>query len=189
MKGFLTEEGVTALRIAHRGIKDKKLADRIKAILYLHYGYSYSEISRLLVLDEVTIRRYLDKFEEKGVDGLLEQRYHGGSSHLSILQQEALEQYLVSRTLATAQEIRVYVKKAYGKQYTLIGITKLLHRMGFTYKKPKIVPGKVSIVLQGEFLDRYKALKKTLGSKDQIYFSDATHPTHNTKPSYGWIKK
>lgn len=61
--------------------------------------------------------------------------------------------------------------------------------MSFTYKKPKVVPGNVSVTLQQEFLKRYYAVKATLGKQDQIYFSDATHPTHNTKPSYGWIKK
>jgi transposase len=61
--------------------------------------------------------------------------------------------------------------------------------MGFSYKKPKIVPGKASFTLQKEFLQTYREMKERLGAKDHIYFSDATHTTHNTKPSYGWIKK
>jgi transposase len=189
MKDFLTPEQVLVLRTTHKTVKDKKLADRIKAIVYLHYGFSYEEIARLLFLDEVTLRRYEKQYKEKGIDGLLECHYSGGKPRLTILQQKELEAYLVSHTLTTVKQVREYIMKTYGKTYTLIGVTKLLHRMGFTYKKPKIVPGNVSPLLQKEWIKTYEEIKEVLGKNDQIYFSDATHPTHNTKPSYGWIKK
>ncbi len=189
MKGFLTPEQVKALRIAHRQIKNKKLADRIKVLLSLNAGHAIEEVSSILLLDEVTLRRYIALYKTKGINGLLECQYHGGKSRLSVIQRNALEAYLVNNTLTTAKEVQAYIHTTYGKKYSLIGITKLLHRMGFSYKKPKVVPGKVSVAAQEVFLQSYKELKENLGEKDHVYFSDATHPTHNTKPSYGWIKK
>ncbi len=189
MKDFLTPEQVSSLRFEHRHLRDKKLADRIKALLSLNAGFDIAEVAHILLLDEVTLRRYVQKFQERGIPGLLEYHYHGGKSHLTVLECTALETYLVSNTLTTAKEIQAYIQRTYGKTYSLIGITKLLHRMGFTYKKPKIVPGNVSPVLQEAFIKTYHEVKEKLGKNDQIYFSDATHPTHNTKPSYGWIKK
>ncbi len=73
--------------------------------------------------------------------------------------------------------------------FTVIGITKLLHRLGFAYKKPKIIPGKVDRVKQEAFLKTYWETKASLGVKDRMYFLDSTHPQHNTQPSYGWILK
>ena len=35
----------------------------------------------------------------------------------------------------------------------------------------------------------YKQIKASKGPNDPIYFADATHPQHNSIPSYGWIKK
>lgn len=186
---MLNDTQVTELKLAHKQTRDKRLADRIKAVLYLHYGFSYDEIAKLLLFDDVTIRRYAKQYKEKGIDGLLEYRYKGGKSKLTTVEQKELEAYLVSHTLTTSQQVREYIQQTYGKAYTLIGVTKLLHRMGFTYKEPKLVPGNVSVALQEEFVKQYETLKQTLGAKDHIYFSDATHPTHNTKPSYGWIKK
>ncbi len=186
---MLNDDQVKELKAAHKQTHDKRLADRIKAVLMLHFGFTFAQIKLALLLDEVTVRRYVKQFKTKGIDGLLEFHYAGGKSKLTLVQQKELEGYLVSHTLTTSLQVRDYVQKVYEKTYTLIGITKLLHRLGFTYKKPKIVPGNVSPVLQQEWIKRYEDTKKILGSKDQIYFSDATHPTHNTKPSYGWIKK
>jgi transposase len=186
---FLTNDQVTVLKQAHKAIKDKKLADRIKAILSLNAGFSYTQIATILLLDEVTLRRYVQKFQEKGIDGVLEYRYHGGQSRLSLIQQEAIKAYFREETPQTAKEAVAYIQKTYGIDYSLIGITKLLHRLGFVYKKPKMIPGKVNQSKQGAFLEQYKSTKAGLGNKDRIYFLDATHPQHNTKPFYGWILK
>jgi len=78
MPVFLTDEQVLVLRTAHRTTKDKRLADRIKAVLSLNAGYSYEDIARILLLDEVTLRRYVAQFQKLGIDGLLECRYTGG---------------------------------------------------------------------------------------------------------------
>lgn len=189
MKDFLTEEQVKVLKLTHRTLKDKKLADRIKAILMLHFGFTYSQISQALILDEVTLRRYVDRFQEKGIDGLLEYRYVGGKSSLTLIQLEELKTFLVKDTQHKARDIVTHIKNQYGISYSVIGVTKLLHRLGFSYKKPKIIPGKADRMKQEAFLEKYQEIKDSLKPNDQIYFLDSTHPTHNTKASYGWILK
>ena len=61
----------------------------------LDYGFTYSQISKALLLDEVTLRRYLKNFLEKGVDGLWEYHYSGGKSSLTETQLQKLKTYLV----------------------------------------------------------------------------------------------
>lgn len=89
----------------------------------------------------------------------------------------------------TAIEIRDHIHTVYHVTYSVIGVTKLLHRIGFVYKKPKIVPGKADTKKQERFLARYHKLKSRMDSTDHLYFADATHPQHNTQPAYGWILK
>ena len=185
MRDFLTEEQVKVLKFTHKTIKDKRLADRIKAVLMVHSGFTFSQISQALLLDEVTIRRYVEKLKEKGVSGLLEYRYTGGRTRLSLIREQELKTYLKDHTKRTAKEVATYVFKTYGFAYSVIGVTKLLHRLGFTYKKPKIIPGRASRDKQEEFLKKYEEIKSNLKENDQVYFLDSTHPTHNTKPSYG----
>lgn len=189
MPNLLTHDQITSLRIAHKRVKDKRSADRIKAVYLWHSGYTPSQIAQVLFLDETTLRRYVDRFKEAGIDGLLECHYTGGVSDLSLVQQAELVEYLTTNTLATAQAVISHIKKRYSVNYSLPGVTKLLHRLGFSYKKPRVIPGKVNLEKQAEFIKEYEQIKKGLGKNDSIHFMDASHPTHNTTPSYGWIKQ
>jgi len=189
MPDFLSEEQVLVLKQTHRSLKDKRLADRIKAILYVNYGLTYQEIAKLLMFDETSLSRYVKRFKEKGVEGLLKLNYAGHTTRLDLLEELTIKNYLRDNTKRTAKEICDYIYKTYGVCYSLVGAIKLLHRLGFTYKKPKIIPGKADKVKQEEFLKAYSQIKQNLSVNDQIYFGDSTHPEHNTKPSYGWILK
>ena len=189
MSQILTKEQVVLLKTTHKATKNKKLADKIKAILSLHAGYSYEDIAQILLLDEVTLRRYVKQFQSEGIEGLLECRYTGGVSALAEEQQYALKQFLKKNTQRTAKEIADHIRTVYRVSYTAVGVTKLLHRLGFTYKKPKIVPGKADMKQQKKFLARYTKLKAMMKEEDHLYFLDATHPQHTTDPQYGWILK
>lgn len=189
MKSFLTQDQVVILKSAHKLQKEKRLADRIKAILYLNYGLTVAETAKLLMIDEVTLYRWKEKFLKFGIDGLLEMRYSGGQSKLSLIQEQKLKKYFQIHTPPTINAVATHIKDVYGVTYSTIGATKLMHRLGFSYKKPKIVPGKSDKEKQQQFLDAYRQIKNNLGTKDQIYFVDSTHPSHNTQLSYGWILK
>lgn len=155
----------------------------------LNFGFTYFQISQALILDEVTLRRYVERFQEKGIDGLLEYRYTGGRSQLTLIQLEELNTFLVDNTQTKAKDIVSHIKKQYNVSYSVIGVAKLIHRLGFTYKKPKIIPGKADRSKQEAFLEKYQEIKSNLKENDQVYFLDSTHPTHNTTASYGWILK
>lgn len=189
MPTFLSDQQVTELRRAHKAVRDKRIADKIKAVLMLHHGYTYDQIHEALLLDEVTVRRHVKEYERHGIDGLLECRYAGGVSELTVDQQAQLKRFLKKNMQRTATEIRDHIHIVYHIKYSVIGVTKLLHRIGFTYKKPKIVPGKADTKRQARFLAAYEKLKAKMGELDHLYFADATHPQHNTQPSYGWILK
>src|SRR3989344_2517109 len=186
---MLTDEQIIQLKLAHKQTREKRLADRIKAVLYVHFGLSYAEIAKLLLFDEVTIRRYFKQFQKKGLAGLLEYRYTGGQSRLTMVQKKEVKNYFKINTPQTVKGAVDYIQKTYGIAYSVIGVTKLLHRLGFSYKKPKIIPGRVDKIKQEAFLKTDQETKDKLGLNDHVYFLDSTHPQHNTKPSYGWILK
>lgn len=189
MKAFLSAQEVFVLKEAHRAARTKRPAYRINTILLLNQGYTYKQIAKILLLDTGTLREYYRQYRKEGVDGLLEDHYQGKQSSLTLEQEKALDIHLQEYTYLTAKEIRNYIKKTFGVKYSLEGTTKLLHRLGFTYKKTKRVPSKADSQAQEEFISQYEKIKESKDPEDRIYFLDAVHPIHNSMASYGWIKK
>ena len=174
---------------AHRAEHDKRQADRIKTILYLDEGKTYEEIERLLFLDDTTLRRYKKEYVAGGLDMLLEDKYKGSTGSLSTIQETELKQHLVRHTYHRAKDICEHIKNTYAVEYTPEGLVHLLHRLGFSYKKMKQVPGKADPEKQKEFLQTYEIIKQNMGETDELYFLDGSHPQHNSMPAYGWILK
>ncbi len=189
MKSFLSPDEVVILQEAHHAARDKRKADRIKTILLLNQGYPYSEIARILLINNSTAREYFKEYQLLSLDGLVEDNYSGSESFLTTSEQHGLTLYLKTTTYRTIKQVVVFVEQKYGKKYSVEGMTYLLHKLGFVYKKTKIIPGKLDPVKQEEFKVKYQALKKSLNPQDKIYFLDASHPHHNNKSSYGWIPK
>ncbi len=68
--------------------------------------------------------------------------------------------YLQTHLHITAKSIIAYVEDQWNIRYSKSGMTDLLHRLGYVYKKPKLVPGKADAHAQKAFLEEYESLKK-----------------------------
>ena len=124
-------EGVT------QDARDRRFADRIKAIVLLGNGWSVSEVAQALLIDEKTVRNWCDIYQQGGTDALFTLHYEGKAASLSDQQQKELVKHLDKNTYLTSNAIRAYVKKKYGVKYSATGMKDLLHRLGFSHKKPK----------------------------------------------------
>jgi transposase len=189
MESFLSEGQREEYRRRHKKCRDKREADRIKCILMLDKGYDYETIAQVLMMDDYTLRRWYADYIEKGMNDLLQYDYKGGEAKLSALQIGQLTTHLEECLYLSAKEICHYLRQEYGVEYTAKGMTSMLHRLGFTYKKPKQVPGKADAKAQEEFIKKYEELKAHRQPEDRFYFVDGVHPLHNSQPAFGWIKK
>lgn len=185
----LTQEQLQCLKRAHRRQRNKKKAYRINAVCLLGQGWSVKDVSEALLLDTDTLRNYWDRYQSGGIPGLLKDKYVGGESHLTDVEKHQLEAHLQENVYARVKDIINYVKAEFDVSYSESGMTKLLHTLGFSYKKPKKLPGKSNKKAQEEFIKRYHEIKREKNLDDSIYFMDATHPHHQTLTNYGWIKR
>jgi len=185
----LTAKQIADLRALHRTLKDRRLADRVKAIVLLGSGWSVAEVAEALLVDEATIRLWVEKYQRGGKEELLTLLYCGKAPSLNAEQQKELAEHLDKNTYIDSNEIRHDIEKTYGVKYSPTGVKELLHRLGFVYKKPKHRPGKLDPAKQAEFLAEYEKLRKNNGKNDPVYFGDACHPQYNSIPAYGWIRR
>lgn len=59
--------------------------------------------------------------------------------------------------------------------YTAISMTALLHRFGYVYKQPKLIPGKADAEAKKGFLAVYEKLKQARTTRNQLDLMDAVH--------------
>lgn len=189
MNTILTREEKDKIRNLHRNCKQRKHADKLKAILLLDKGLSCIEVGEILLLDDDTIRTYRNSYLNEGAKSLLTDNNNGTSSSLKCSQLASLEKHLLANVYVDTKGIVVWIEKQFGITYSCSGINSLLRRLGFVYKKPVLTPCKADVEKQVEFVKQYKEIKENLAQEDQIYFMDGVHPQHNTIASYGWIKR
>jgi transposase len=133
----LTAQEIADLESAHRQTSDKRYADRLKTVYLLGKGWSVTQVAEALMIDRETVRNHYKRYR-KGVLPALQKFEAGGSeSFLNELQKQALDQHLHKNLYLTAKEIAHYVEQTWGVSYSESGITQLLYRMGYVYKKPK----------------------------------------------------
>lgn len=186
---ILTPDQTNELRRAHRLTKNKRAADRIKAVYLLSRGKTPREIAEVLMLDEDSIGNYRKRYEQGGVEALLKDNYLGSEAMLSCSELEELSAHLGTETYLTVEAIIGHVKEIYQINYSISGLRQLLHRIGFVYKKAKTVPGKANAELQRAYLELLEKTLQKKGVNDVHYYLDGVHPQHNTQLAYGWIKK
>jgi len=83
MKSFLNDNNCDFLWLKHGGMSEKRYADRIKTILFLDSGDSYSEVAARLRLDDDMVRPYHEQYEKNGIEDLLKDDYTCKSSYLN----------------------------------------------------------------------------------------------------------
>lgn len=185
MEKFLDKNQRLQLQAELRRERGRKHADRIRVILLLDQGETYFNISKFLFLDEGTVANYRRRYKEGGLEELLSDDYKGSTSFISLDDQMKLELHLQETVYISVKSMLEYVNKRFKVSYTVSGLTNLLHRMNFSYKKPKAVPGNAKIDDQKAFITRYKSFKR----EGKVYFGDSVHPHHNPVLGYGWIKR
>ena len=183
---FLTKQEREQLQAQHRFERDRRICDRIKAILLYDKGWSFSQIAEALLLSEDSIRNHIREYQSHK-----KLRPEGGGSmeKLSAEESRELEKHLLECTYLHVASIVAHVATRYGHYYSIPGMTSWLKRHGFAYKKPKLVPGNADKNEQQKWIDAYTKLKAELPGDETICFTDGVHPTHNVQLGYGWIKK
>lgn len=190
MKGFkLGKEELVELRLAHRSEHYKRSAYKINVVILLGSGWTLAEVKDALLLDDETLRSYVKKYQEGGLQALLKVEFKGSEPQLSVSEVEKLCAVLNIQIFLTTQSVIDYVKKNFGIVYSQSGMRDLLHRLDYEYKKPKLVPGNPDHDAQEIFVEQYEEFMLNKPANIEVLFMDAVHPQHNTMAAYGWIKR
>jgi transposase len=184
---FLSDAERTALTARHKQERDKRVADRIKAVLLRDKGWSHARVAEALFLSDEGVRNHLADYWKDSAR--LQPRGGGSKPDLDEKQTQELNAHLDEKIYRCARDVAHYVKEKYGVTYSERGMEKWLIRNGLTYHKPVGIPAKANKALQEEWIKKYEEAKKALQDNEKMLFMDGVHPTHAVRLTEGWIRK
>jgi transposase len=170
---------------------------KIKIVLALDkQKWTQKDLAEIFGIDEDTVTKIKQDFINCNGDfeSWIDTDYRGGNgSKLTVEQEQEVSKYVEDNMFCSSAIIQDHIFTVYNIFYSISGLVKLLHRLGFCYKKPILVPDKLNLQLQDNWLQEYFELEKELENqpeetRDLILFGDACHPTHNTLAHSCWQK-
>lgn len=161
---------------------------KITAIIMLDQGFDPDQIALALGIDHTTVYRYAQTYRRLGLQDYLGDAYQGWWGRLDSQQLSQLQTELRRGFYTSAQAVAEWIKTTFSIQYHSQGLVKLLRRLGFAYKKTTLVAPKADPVQQTEFVAQLHQQVNQLADDEAMYFADAVHPQHNTRPAHGWIE-
>ena len=174
----------------HRAAHEKREADRIKAVVLLERGWTAEEVAEALLIDPNTVRNHFRRCQQDGLAGLRHVAYGGSDCALDDGELAALDVHVQTKLYLTAKEVASWVKEQFDIAHTANGMTALLRRLDFVYRKPKLVPGKADPVAQEAVLADYEKLKQNNGRKRRHLLhgrgSPAAQPCGRVRLDQSW---
>ena len=172
-----------------RQTRDKKQHVRLSVLVMLDEGYSHEVIAVSQGIDTDTVGNYKRKYLGQGLEAYLKDDYVAYQGQLSPTQLEQVHQQVEQGLYPTAREVGEWIFGECGIDYSDGAVRAMLTKLDFVHKQVKPLPAKADAQKQTEFVAQFEALMEHLPQDTVVYFTDATHPTHNTQTAKAWIKK
>jgi transposase len=164
----------------------------MNALLLLDDGWTAERVAEALFIDAETVRAHRRLYGAGGRPGVERLAYVGHAPVLSATQVAELSAELSGRVYLTAKAACGFVAGRFGLSYTPHAMARLLGRIGFVWKRPKVVPAKADAAAQRAFLDGSLLPLMAAAEADPatpLLFVDATHPAYDAHPAQGWIRR
>jgi transposase len=189
--GFLSpEDRADLIALARDGCAAHRLARRANALVLLDDGWSCEKVAGAFLLDDDTIRKWHGLFVEDGLEGLTRFETGGSECRMSGEQQEKLKAWVTGVLPRSTRQIGAWIEREFSLTYAgRSGLIALLHRLGLEYHKPEIIPRKLDVKKQKDFIAAYENLLNSLPDNEAVLFADAVHPTHAARPAGCWADK
>src|SRR5436309_3193906 len=184
----LTPRQRQAIGERRRHAQDRRIYQRLSAVLWSDDGRTREEIAELLGVSTRQVGQWFRIFRNKGLDELCTLHYQGDPGLLGPAQVERLKQEIAKGAFHNAEQIRTWVEQTWGVAYSISGLKDLLRRIGASYHKVSGFFGKADVQEQKDWVRKYRRQKREAGPKVRRYFVDACHPVWGVDLLYScWL--
>lgn len=120
------EDTVKRLRVLQRQHRDKRVYVKVTVLLMLHQGCTPQFIAESLGIDDSTVYRYGQGYEELGLEGYLKSFFVAYQGQLSAWEEEKLVKELRERLYVNSKQVAAYIETEFGIRYSVSAVVKFL---------------------------------------------------------------
>ena len=178
--------------VAMQATPQKKTYQRMLAVRSLLLGISFLDVCKIFIISERSLRTWIRKFNEKGIDGLVAQKSSGRPKIISEKETERLKDFVkepekTGEVHWTAKKFHGFLREEIGKEISYSSVVRWLHEENFSLKIPRPWPGKQDEDARKAFKDRLKELLRK--SENEIWFQDEMGIEADPRPRKRWATK
>src|ERR1700712_1957605 len=111
-----------------RHAPDRRIYQRLSAVVWSYEGRSREEIARLMGVSTRQVGQWFRIFRNKGLDELCTLHYQGDPGRLGPAQVKRLRQEIETGVFHNADQIRTWIEATFGVTYSASGVEDLLRR-------------------------------------------------------------
>src|SRR5947199_264952 len=131
----LTSEQRREVERRRKKTLDRRIYQRLTAVLTVAEGNSREEVAHLLGIGLTQLGEWLRVYRNKGLDALCTLHYKGDPGKLTAGQADQLKEKVSTGCFRNSDQIRQWLEDALGVSYTSSGVKDLLRRIGVSYHK------------------------------------------------------
>ena len=171
-----------------RHAPDRRIYQRLSAVLWSDQGRSREAIADLLGVSTRQVGQWLRIFRNKGLDQLGTLHYQGDPGLLGPAQVGRLKQEIAKGAFHNAEPVPTWVEQTWGVAYSISGLKDLLRRIGASFHKVSGFFWKADVEEQKKFVRKHRRHKRQAGPGTRRYFVDACHPVWGVDLLYScWL--
>ena len=169
-----------ALRQRCQQTLDKRIYQRLLAVLLIDAGKTRYEVAETLQVGLRQLANWLRIFRNGGVDELCTLHYRGDPGKLTPAQALRLQEEIRQGRFRNSNQIRYWLEETFGVKYSSSGVKDLLRRIGASYHQVTGFLWKAKPQEQRQFVKKYRRQKRAAqqpgAARTRCYFVDACHP-------------
>jgi transposase len=172
------------LKRLERGEKDAGYAKRLRTVILAMEGWTAPAIAMAVGLSRRVCQQWVYRFNAQGLAGLADQRGRRPTSPLTPEQEAEIRRRLDAGPTAAdgvcslrGADVRRLLQQEFGVQRSLAGVYHLLHRLGYSYLRPRPRHRKADLEAQGQFVRELPARLRALAAAHpdkrlRVYWQD-----------------
>lgn len=139
-------------------------------------NYPHNEICLIADITGNTLRKYLNDFQEGGIEKIKEVNFYRPQSDLAA-RKETIKKYFEEHPVASMKEAAAIIEELTGIRRSINRVRDYLKSIGIKRRKIGMIPAKADVEKQETFLkeELEPRIKEARQGKRQLFFTDAAH--------------